>query len=598
MHPPAGISLPQSHDHTLLRLAWAGLPAWRVLNTHLGCCAHFFSVWQTWATDPQAPRLLHYVALTATAPSFESLAQAGRDSPPWLALIEEIKDVWFDLTPGFHRLVLGNGRVLLTLCVGGLAPLLREQQFEADAIFLDLDDNDPASTQAWNSWTVKALVRSCRQGTLLNVTPSAACLRGELEQGGFQFNETPLWGTFEPRWGINKTRAAFKLHAQCVSTCAVVGAGLAGASVAAALAKRGWQVTVLDGAPEPASGASGLPVGLVVAHVSKDDCAQSRLSRSGVRLMLQQARQLLRRGQDWAETGVLEKQFESLNDHPPQATGAVAHPGAAWLKPAALVRAWLAQPGVRFMGIARVASLAKNEGQWQLLGANGQELCRAHHVVFANADGALPLLASMHKNQTLGAVAVSTHRLPSVQGMRGLLSWGLHASVSEAAQAHFPDQPVNGSGSVIPWVPLDPALGDGAALNQAWFVGSSYQNDTQPELADAVNHAANLGRLNQLMPELGAALTPEFQTGAVRHWKNTRCVTLDRLPLVGPLMEADHPDLWICAGMGSRGMSFSVLCAELLAAQWGNEPLPVGAALARSLYALRGRGTKAPAPKG
>jgi tRNA 5-methylaminomethyl-2-thiouridine biosynthesis bifunctional protein len=39
--------------------------------------------------------------------------------------------------------------------------------------------------------------------------------------------------------------------------------------------------------------------------------------------------------------------------------------------------------------------------------------------------------------------------------------------------------------------------------------------------------------------------------------------------------------------MGSRGLSFSVLCAELLAARLGAEPLPVEASLARVLHALR-----------
>ncbi|MEY3144732.1 MAG: hypothetical protein RL342_403, partial [Pseudomonadota bacterium] len=41
--------------------------------------------------------------------------------------------------------------------------------------------------------------------------------------------------------------------------------------------------------------------------------------------------------------------------------------------------------------------------------------------------------------------------------------------------------------------------------------------------------------------------------------------------------------------MGSRGLMFSVLCAELLAAMWGGEPLPVEARLASQLEALRGR---------
>jgi tRNA 5-methylaminomethyl-2-thiouridine biosynthesis bifunctional protein len=41
--------------------------------------------------------------------------------------------------------------------------------------------------------------------------------------------------------------------------------------------------------------------------------------------------------------------------------------------------------------------------------------------------------------------------------------------------------------------------------------------------------------------------------------------------------------------MGSRGLSFSALCAELLAARMGGEPLPVEAKLADALDGMRGR---------
>jgi tRNA 5-methylaminomethyl-2-thiouridine biosynthesis bifunctional protein len=61
----------------------------------------------------------------------------------------------------------------------------------------------------------------------------------------------------------------------------------------------------------------------------------------------------------------------------------------------------------------------------------------------------------------------------------------------------------------------------------------------------------------------------------------------DRLPVVGPLDGGNQPGLWICAGMGSRGLSFSVLCAELLAARMGAEPLPLESQLAKALEALR-----------
>jgi tRNA 5-methylaminomethyl-2-thiouridine biosynthesis bifunctional protein len=41
--------------------------------------------------------------------------------------------------------------------------------------------------------------------------------------------------------------------------------------------------------------------------------------------------------------------------------------------------------------------------------------------------------------------------------------------------------------------------------------------------------------------------------------------------------------------MGSRGLSFSALCAELLAARLGAEPLPVEFSLSRSLDVNRVR---------
>ena len=65
---------------------------------------------------------------------------------------------------------------------------------------------------------------------------------------------------------------------------------------AASLARRGWQVQVLDAATAPAGGASGLPLGLFAPHLSPDDNVFSRVSRSGVRAMLQQSQALLQPG--------------------------------------------------------------------------------------------------------------------------------------------------------------------------------------------------------------------------------------------------------------------------------------------------------------
>lgn len=590
--------------------AWQGLACWRMLDTQFAQGERFFKIWQAWRDDPQRSRLLHYVAFTQDPPTGPDLSDAAGHDPALTLLAQELADQWFGLLPGFHRFLLSQGQVVLTLCVGDTLSLLRQQQFEADAVEWRVQDDDAGAL-----WTIKALARCCRRGTTLVARSQNALPVSELSlyltQCGFEIKTagaphqatepTFFEACFNPRWALKKSRPNAVASALPIGTCAVIGAGLAGASVAAALARRGWQVTVLDQAETPAAGASGLPVGLVVPHVSADDCALSQLSRCGVRMMLQQARSLLVAGQDWAPSGVLERHVDGAPTLPPNwsdagkewsglapaalrnatwaknidATRDVWHPHGAWLKPAQLVRAWLRQPGVTFMGNAKVTQLRHQDGVWDLLDADDQVLCRAKRVVLANACGADALLGNLQWDYP--GLSTGLAKVPAMQGLRGLLSWASHAGPVSPV---FPPHPVNGSGSVVPSVPMNGKL--------AWFMGSSYQPATQMERPDQDNHLSNLQHLQRLLPELAGHLQTAFESGELKSWKNTRCVTPDRLPAVGPLEACDQPGLWLCAGLGSRGLSFSVLCAELLAARWGAEPWPLEAGLARSLDALRG----------
>ncbi len=571
--------------------AWRQQESWRILDSRFDSGLEFLRTWCCWRQDAQRPRLLHYVALTAAPVREEDLRAIAAPFPELLPLVDELAAQCLGLSAGFQRFMLDRDRVLLTLCVGDTMAMLRAQQFFADSVYLATDGSERTPVSAWNVWTVKALARCCRRDTALAMADGAPGLVADLTQCGFEFqgNQTIrpnnqdqaapsgiLSTRFNPRWQLRNTRKSRPVKPVPVGSCAVVGAGLAGASVAAALARRGWQVQVLDQADAPAAGASGLPVGLVAPHVSADDSPLSRLSRCGVRLMLQQARGLLQQGTDWDATGILERRVDGSPGLPD-----IWHQQAAWLKPTRLVRAWLAQPGVTFQGNSRVAGMRRHEAGWDLLDAQGQQLARADRVVFANATNAMPLIESLQA--ALPSLGLRASQLPAMQGLRGLLSWALHDGTPDAA---FPAFPVKGAGSVVPRVPVDGDCGPGLA----WFVGSSYQPDGEVPRPDEQNHAVNLARLRQLLPQLGQALAPQFESGKVHAWKNIRCVTADRLPAVGPLSSADNASLWICAGMGSRGLSFSVLCAELLAARWGAEPLPIEAGLARSLEALRGAG--------
>ncbi|RYY87587.1 MAG: FAD-dependent oxidoreductase, partial [Comamonadaceae bacterium] len=70
---------------------------------------------------------------------------------------------------------------------------------------------------------------------------------------------------------------------------------------------------------------------------------------------------------------------------------------------------------------------------------------------------------------------------------------------------------------------------------------------------------------------------------SVRAWSGVRCASSDRRPLVGEV----QPGLWVNTAMGSRGLTFAPLCAELLAARLHAEPLPLPARLASALEVRR-----------
>ena len=50
---------------------------------------------------------------------------------------------------------------------------------------------------------------------------------------------------------------------------------------------------------------------------------------------------------------------------------------------------------------------------------------------------------------------------------------------------------------------------------------------------------------------------------------------------------ARAPGLWICAGLGSRGITWGLACADLVAADICGEPLPLPASLVRQLDPVR-----------
>jgi tRNA 5-methylaminomethyl-2-thiouridine biosynthesis bifunctional protein len=162
----------------------------------------------------------------------------------------------------------------------------------------------------------------------------------------------------------------------------------------------------------------------------------------------------------------------------------------------------------------------------------------------------------------------------ALQPVRGQVEWGRMVQ-----GLCLPEAPVNGDGHLIADVPGP----DGPA----WFVGATFDRDSTDATPRSADTAFNRERLARLLPAAAARLDDQFATGATGTWSGVRCASADRRPLVGPLAPGSADGAWLCTALGSRGLSFAALCAELLAAQWHGEPLPLPAKLAAALGTQR-----------
>jgi len=230
--------------------------------------------------------------------------------------------------------------------------------------------------------------------------------------------------------------------------------------------------------------------------------------------------------------------------------------GGGWLSPAALARQWLGAGGVRFCGGVAVQRAEATSAGWRLLDAGGRVLAEAPVLVLANAADLPRLLGAPPWPLSLA---------------RGQVSWWPRAPAGLRA----PALPLAGNGYAL-------ALPGGGLLCGA----SVAEDDEEPALRDA-DHAHNLQRLSLLTGQpLPAGLpSPEGRVG----W---RVQTPDRLPLVGavPLAPEEikagsrldqarmlprRQGLFVLGALGSRGIGWAPLAAQLLAAWIDGAPLPL-----------------------
>ncbi|MDE1952860.1 MAG: FAD-dependent 5-carboxymethylaminomethyl-2-thiouridine(34) oxidoreductase MnmC [Betaproteobacteria bacterium] len=624
--------------------AWAGRRQFVVLETGFGRGTRFLATWQAWLADAARPDTLHCVCVEWHPLAATDLIAACTD-PSLLPLAHQLAGAWPPAMRGLHQLQFAAGRVKLTLALGDASELLPRLDLGADAIYLGglTALGNPALR---DPGVIKAAARLARPGARLASSSVDPALCATLRQAGFTLRKLPcentraerLQAVYAPRWRTRRLEprdAATGVERRAL----VIGAGLAGAASAQALARRGWTVDVLD-AGCAAAGASALPAGLAHARISADDDRLARLGRAGLAALVA-ALPGSERHALWQGGGLLLAEPDSaLPDlaaiatalalpssvaevvdagEASRRTGAQVDRGGWWqaggvAAAGSLVRAWLATPGVRLQGAVRVQRLRRAPGftavqparsghamaPWQALDATGHVLAQAPVCIVASALDAARLLRA-------SGLDPGDPCLQDSQGLplRAQAGQAFLVPASSLPRLARLQRPLVGGAYVLP---LPPAALQALELpaGEPWqLLGATYENDPEGlmPIAAAWAHIAQ-----ELEPLVGAL--PAAPPAEARVFRGVRAVAADRLPCAGawPDWEAlararpaalqrpadelpPQPGLYLSTAMGSRGLTLAALAAECIASHIEGEPAPLErdllAALAPGRFGLR-----------
>lgn len=530
-----------------------------IAETGFGTGLNLLALWDFWRSLPEPRQTLHIISVEQhpVAPGDMQRAHAA-----WPELAELSQQLIALLPPpisGAHRRWLEDGQITIDLLYGDAVEMLNHYQLVGtdsivDVWFLDgfAPDRNP---QMWCPELYQAMARLSTSGTSFATFTAAGAVRRGLAEVGFEVRKEKGYGRkrdmsvglFQP---ANDTLpSAPSLHTPHTNHTLIIGAGIAGTSMAWHLAQLGREVTIVDAADSIASGASGNPAsaftpfypvtwnqrGRLLAsafHTSHELITLLRRKGHAIGgrfngvLMLDEAdgTQRSQRLRKWQQSLTLPETIrQTLSAEAASERVGITLPHGGWFYPhggwvhmPSLCRALLADAGanIHFHPSTSVTHIEHRSGQWVAHLASREPLT-APHVVIATAHAASTLLPEL----SLEAVHGQLLQFDAPPGYESL------QCVIHAGHMLIP------SG--------DRKLSWGASFRHHLSEPDILEEETAKLLNDLQTHFPDID-VQTLQPTLTA-------------WAGLRCTHHSRLPLIG--RAPNQPDgLWLHLAHGARGL--------------------------------------------
>jgi len=594
-----------------------------VAETGFGTGLNFLATYAAWRNSPAPRQHLHYFAVEQHPLAPSDLQRALKNWPSLAEEANELLALYPGLLPGRHRLHLADGAVCLDLwwtsAQNAFDELASTGPPVIDAWYLD--GFAPATNPAmWTRSLFVSMASLSNEGASFSTFTAAGQVRRDLEFAGFEVTKRPGYGrkreslhgvlgrgksridkqTNQTNWDLPVTRQKRPEHVL------VLGAGLAGAHAAAALAARNVQVTVVERGAI-ASGASTNQQGVLYTRVPAEhselsDFALTAFAHATALYQSMIASNQLDTPQDGQLCGAFlqsrkREEFERLQNvlrtipefaqalSPEQAAAHLGvtpgehglwHPKSGWLRPPRVCAALLDHPLISVRENVGEVDLRQQAKGWSAFA--GDE-CIAHASCAIVAAGLDSTRQEPLNWLPVQAVRGQTTDLPATDQSRQL----------RAVLCHH--------GYIAPATSQTHCIG-------ATFEPGEHQTDIRPQ-----DHASNLGQLAEAVREWRpwlSQLDPQSLQGTAR----LRCASNDYLPVVGQVphraafidqyaalrknakltMTDPGPyldGLFVTTAHGSRGLTSTPLAAQLLASEICEELGPLPRNLSRALSPAR-----------
>jgi tRNA 5-methylaminomethyl-2-thiouridine biosynthesis bifunctional protein len=599
-----------------------------IAETGFGTGLNFLAAWQCFDTFRQQNpdsrvKELHFISFEKYPLSHDDLIKAHTAWPELKAYADQLAAHYPIALPGCQRLVLADGAVTLDLWFGDIEGCLPEvptnSQGLVDAWFLDgfAPSKNP---DMWNANVFNGMAKLAKQGcTCATFTAAGFVRRGLIDAGfsmhkvaGFATKREMICGVLEVR---NKQSNMLPWYArptnEPIEELAIIGGGIASASLALALCRRGVKVTLYCADKQAAQNASSNRQGAIYPLLSGQHTPASQIFSSAFLYTRQAINQLAEKfsfDHEWCGVTQLawndkaaDKLANTLTGNFPdslltpltseqteQAIGlasdlaSVSYPLGGWLNPQQftqnLLHYLVNQFGLTIQYSTEVSQVKRLAGDnsWQLTVSSPteHEQIRQHQaVVIANGyrfdqfEQTAQIPATAVKGQVSHVPTTdSLAKLKTVLCYNGYMT---------------PQNPANGHhcmGASHDRQNINQAFDADAQVDNRYKLVRSLPNQAWPEEVDVSGNLSRQGIRSVTrdhLPFVGQVCDLELIKTQYAHLKQQQ----DEAPPV-----ASYPNLFCLLALGGRGLCSAPLMGELLASQICNHPLPLSVRLLESIH--------------